>query len=373
MRFLDSACLRLRSRWSNCDACARACPVDAVRIDLTQTRVSEACTGCGRCAAACPTHALDAAGFRIGALPARPDDRRPLTVDCWKVPHAAGERDAVRVPCLGGLRTSDLLDLCAAAAPRPVRLLDRGWCAGCSSGGRRHPAMANLEEARALLADVGTALGTLPALEPRPLPDRLMPADIPLPDDAAIVTRRAFARHVLGRSAAIVAKATRPENPSAALPRFDARAVRPRTERSRVLEALAKTVQDAGVALPARLFPVAEATGDCHDQNVCVAQCPTGALSRYEDDRTAGVVFEPGECIECGLCATACPEHAITIRPGARLASPSGTETLTRHRLAMCRHCGARFAPRGEERYCAACEKSREFAATAFQELFAAR
>jgi Fe-S-cluster-containing hydrogenase component 2 len=373
LRFLDGACLRLRSRWSNCDACVAACPVDAIRIDPTQTRVTDACTGCGRCAGACPTHALESPGFRVSVPTAPSGERRAVTIDCWKVPRDAAEPHAVRVPCLGGLRTSDLLALCAAAAPRAVRLLDRGWCAGCTSGGARHPAESSLAEARALLAEVGLAPQMLPAIESRPLPARAMPADIPRPDETASVSRRAFVRHLLGRAAAVVDTTTSTDGSGAAVPRFVAHAARPRTERSRVLDALRAVAQRAGSRLPARLFASAEAPGDCRDHNVCVAQCPTGALKRYEDDHTAGVRFDPDDCIECGLCAAACPEHAITIRAGARRTPPAGPETVTRHRLAACWGCGTRYAPREQERYCAACERSRDFAASAFRELFAAR
>jgi NAD-dependent dihydropyrimidine dehydrogenase PreA subunit len=38
----------------------------------------------------------------------------------------------------------------------------------------------------------------------------------------------------------------------------------------------------------------------------CVEACPTGALQR-------GVIvtFDPGKCIDCGLCVTACEHGAI--------------------------------------------------------------
>jgi ferredoxin len=373
LRFFDAACLRLRSRLSDCDACARACPVDAIRIDPTQTRVRDACTGCGRCAAACPTHALDASGFRVGDLAPAPPER-PVTVDCWKVPRAASESDAVRVPCLGGLRVSDLLDLRAAAGPRPVRLIDRGWCSGCSSGGTRHPAEANLTEARALLADVGAAHEALPALESRPLPGRLMPQDIPPADAEAAVNRRNFLRHLVGRAAAAVEEAAAFDPGHAARPSFSARVERPATERSGVLAALRAAADGTGRTLPARLFPEAEASDACRNHNVCVANCPTEALRKYEtDDGAAGVAFDAAECIDCGLCASVCPEQAMSIRAGARTAPPAGEETVTRFGTRECWHCGASFAPRADERHCAACAKSHALAAGAFRALFAVR
>lgn len=373
VRFFDAACLRLRSHLSDCDACPRACPVDAIRIDSTQTRVRAACTGCGRCAAACPTHALDVPGFRVGEIAAVPSGRA-VTVDCWKVPRAVSEPDAVRVPCLGGLRVSDLLDLRAAAGPRPVRLLDRGWCDGCSSGGVRHPAEANLTEARALLADVGAAHEALPALESRPLPGRLMPQDIPPPDAEAAVSRRNFLRHLVGRTAAAVEEAAAFDPGLAARPSFGARVERPRTERSAVLAALRTTADGTGRELPARLFPEAGASDACRNHNVCAASCPTGALRKYETDGgAAGVAFDAAECIACGLCESVCPEQAMSIRAGARTAPPSGAETVTRFRTRECWHCGVSFAPRADERHCAACAKSRDLAAGAFRELFAMR
>jgi ferredoxin len=373
VRFLDAACLRLRSHLSDCDACARACPVDAIRIDPAQTHVGDACTGCGRCAAACPTHALEMPGFRIGAIPAASPER-PVTVDCWKVPRGVSEPDAVRVPCLGGLRVSDLLELRAAAGPRPVRLLDRGWCGGCSSGGARHPAAAALAEARALLVDIGAADEAMPAFESRPLPGRLMPPDIPAAEAEAAISRRRFLGHFVGRAAATVEQAAGFDPARAARPGFSARVERPRTERSAVIAGLRIAASETGGALPAPLFPEAETSDACRNHNVCAASCPTGALRKYEaDDGAAGVRFDAAECIDCGLCEAVCPEQAMTIRPGMRAAPPRGEETVTRFRTKTCRQCGATFVPRADERHCEACAKSRDFAAAAYRELFAAR
>jgi len=47
----------------------------------------------------------------------------------------------------------------------------------------------------------------------------------------------------------------------------------------------------------------------------CLRSCYHGAIDLAEDGST--VEFEPGACWECGLCASVCPQKAIT-----RLFSP---------------------------------------------------
>ena len=78
----------------------------------------------------------------------------------------------------------------------------------------------------------------------------------------------------------------------------------------------------------------------------CVSVCPVGALSDGGD--MPQLNFIEGNCVQCGLCQTACPEHAIRLSPrylydaGARRAA----RALNQEEPFYCVVCGKPFATR---------------------------
>jgi ferredoxin len=78
----------------------------------------------------------------------------------------------------------------------------------------------------------------------------------------------------------------------------------------------------------------------------CVAVCPAKALATPGD--RPRLDFIELNCVQCGLCAQACPEHAITLR--ARLitdaAARSNRRTLNEEEPFECIRCGKPFATR---------------------------
>lgn len=57
----------------------------------------------------------------------------------------------------------------------------------------------------------------------------------------------------------------------------------------------------------------------------CVAVCPVGAI-KYDDERGCYAIDQE-DCIGCGLCASACPKHAISFNKAKR-------------KSAKCNNCG---------------------------------
>ena len=45
----------------------------------------------------------------------------------------------------------------------------------------------------------------------------------------------------------------------------------------------------------------------------CVGSCPEGAL--LDNSETPQLRFIETKCVQCGICAATCPEHAITLSP----------------------------------------------------------
>ncbi|SDK80753.1 Ferredoxin [Franzmannia pantelleriensis] len=75
----------------------------------------------------------------------------------------------------------------------------------------------------------------------------------------------------------------------------------------------------------------------------CVAVCPTTALAGGEDQPQLS--FREADCVQCGLCDSACPEDAISLVPGFA-ASPARSERMICKQEAAfeCISCGKPFA-----------------------------
>lgn len=334
-----AACLAAASPLASCCRCAEACPTGAVTVSsFGPSALGAACVGCGRCAAACPTEAIAVPGFELSRLPARD----ACWIECARVAPADRTPGSHVVPCLGGLSSASLLEVVAATGGT-VTLIDRGWCATCPAGRTASP------WAEALADVVAVAAATNPiglTVERAPLPLRRA---LPLPDHLG--ARGAARRSVFRRH-----PDTRPGTKPARVHRVEPR---------QSLRRAAAIARLAGRPASAMLLPGLTVSDRCAASRVCVAACPTSALSVGADAHGTGLDLDASRCTACGACASACPEQAITIHDrGAGTAS--GTIALTRMADVSCPACGTRFTPRSEETLCPVCVREREVARLGF-------
>ena len=325
-------CLRGGKTYVPCSKCADVCPVEAITLTGRSANIAESCLACGICSATCPTGAIDVAGFGDP-----PDVGARLHVECARVPTQRLESESWVVPCIAGLRISDVV----AAAEKQgdvdasVIFVDRGLCASCpvSRGtniiARAHAALSFLIER------TGSEAVRLDRAE-RPIqPAEAQPAGWRPPS-----SRRAFLR-------SLVAPPRKERRPSGT---FEDRAT------------IARLATTAERTVDASFYPSIAISQACRDHGVCTASCPTGALRREnsgESDEIRRIVFDPAQCLACGRCADVCPEHALTFAAAGAAQMQYEPAVLRETRLSVCQKCEEAYvADDGGADFCLACRKS---------------
>lgn len=407
VRIDDGLCLAYRlpaasgEHAQRCAACADACPTQALAFDGRSLQLRGDCLGCGQCRAACPTGAVWLPGFALAAAGAADaaSASSPVRLDCWKGlppdPGPDSSRRPLALPCLFGLPNVDWLELRARSLPRPLQVVDRGWCAGCAASGGRSLAQ-RIGQLNALLTAAG--LPTTLHLALHPVPAGTMPARIADPVTRRVMGRRAFFAGLVRETVVpLAAPATVSGNTVRATIR---RRPAAGDYRRRLIASLSALTRDFGgqtSQLPAVFFHRVNVDAACGNHGVCAVHCPTGALARWQETpdgahlaaAASGLAFDSSACIGCGHCAAVCPEGALRLTRGA------GYQTVTRlttHATGHCASCGAELTVRraqpadahgapgtdgtsaaDDARLCDACFKSRRLARSAFQQLFGAR
>ncbi len=337
-------CLRVRFARSGCKRCQEVCPAGAVSLDGATVALRESCSGCEACIAACPAGVFAAPVFR--EQPRRNRLRQLVEADPRLVITCAaqapgGSDSALVLPCLGGLAQEYLIAAFAWGA-RYVEIR-RGCCESCAQAAALPQYERSLNDARRLLACFGIPTD---AIEDLPSAASSMEAASPLESPTTEqLGRREFFSYFRKRAARAGAEARVEASPEGQEARW-------RQEehplRAFLLEVLPALGSPGQAHLPAAGFPVADliVSPACIGCNVCETLCPTGAIRReVQSESELSLMFTPGRCTGCGICAQACLPKAIAFSEAVDVNElVSGTEKLLIDiRGKPCRVCSRPF------------------------------
>lgn len=362
--FDADSCLELRPAPSACGKCGSACPVSAFEWTESGAFAAERCLGCGQCASACPAGALSVRGFAID-LTARPPREASIRIECARVPERI-RGDAICVPCLGGMSKHELVNLCAVSDGRPLQLIDRGWCGACPAGGTAFCGSHAVEEASAVLGAIGCPENTWPRID-RVHTSLALALAMRSDSDPEPMGRRAFFTALVKRGAS--AAPVKPAQRARAGRTGQQASPLIRRTRRRFANSIRSLAAEAGMRIPATVFPQVRVAAGCGHNRLCASVCPSGALRRYhDDDGTTGLEFEAELCIACGACSERCPSRAVHLRPagapGDRL--PDAPTRLTRFATRRCSRCSENFIGAAGETECESCKTGRALVASLF-------
>jgi ferredoxin len=339
--FDAALCAHSRNRRVGCTRCLDLCPTGAITPEKDSVRIgSEICAGCGACAAVCPT---GAAGC---ALPPSDALLRRLRTLLLTYREAGGEVPLLLVHDAHGDALIEALAHHGDGLPArtlPLRVnevsqLDLGFLLNAFAWGAAQ--LRVLMRGRrghgseGVLRNIGYATHVL---------DGIGVPDHGAPRAAAIETDDPFA---LGEALRAVPRRGLPFPPSTHIALGASRDMLRQAAR-----ALAEGAnrRDGQVAMPA-LAPFGEARVDVAGCTLCVActsVCPTGALSANPE--TPQLRFLEDACVQCGLCATTCPEKVITLVPRLNLSPESAQVRVVKEEAPFCcERCQKPFGVRSQ-------------------------
>ena len=326
IRFDASLCAHSRAQQTGCTRCLEVCPTSAISPAGETVEIDPLiCAGCGSCAAVCPTGAASTDDPPVQHL----FNRMRVMAEAYA--KAAGKAPRLLVHDDHGAEMIRMAARYGRGLPADVIPIEIGALAGFGHA-----------EQLAALALGYAAVSILPA----PLTEREV-------IERQVVLARAIAG-AAGEGRIALLDATDPDSLSDILygERPAPLAVEPILPIGgrRDVTRLAATALHGGRA-PDQPLPLPEGapygailvdTDACTLCLSCVGLCPPGALGDNPDRPELN--FRETACVQCGLCATICPEDAIRLVPRLDLSPAAlAPRELNGEEPFCCIECGKPF------------------------------
>jgi len=351
--YKQKLCAHSRNEQVGCNACVDICSAEAISSDKARQQIKvnpNLCVGCGACTTACPTGALTYAYPR----PAEQGEKIRTLLSTYQ---AAGGRDAALLlhsqdkgqALIDELGRGAQLKVMQGVPARvmPVALWHTAsvglelWLSAVAYGARQVLVLLTDEEApqykTALMEQMAVAQSLLNGLGYDGVHFELLQVSSAASLDADL--QRLSGRAVKAPAGPALAarhtvQAEKRSNLELSLDHLMAQS-----------PVMALPSRPAALALPAAGSPVGTIVVDASKCTLCmscVGACPSSALQ--DNAQQPEIKFIEKNCVQCGLCATTCPEQAITLQPRLSLL-PERTQARVLHNSPPygCIRCGKPF------------------------------
>ncbi len=352
-------CLYSHDKFTSCEACLDACPLEAIQPGQPPRFDAKACAGCLACLPLCPTGAYSAEDAVHDLLNcASLVESARLELVCQAHPKAQGgaSEDTVGIRvrgCLSGLGSGTYLALAALGTEKISVRLDA--CSECPWGKLRKQVEAQVEDARHLLAawDKADLVQAVTALERdclRPLREAQNPP----------LSRRDLFVMLSRQGQATLARAIESKDALAGK-----QAGRGHRRLANAVAHLPQPKTDANPSLAGLGFGTLEVSETCTACGSCARICPTGALT-FQVDRNGSnylLCFSPQQCIGCQACLHVCAESSTRLDRAPSFDQVFGSKEpipLRSGELSRCERCHALFAARPGVLLCPVCESRKQ-------------
>lgn len=339
-------CAHGRNETVGCDACIEVCSALAIRSEVERQQIvvnPNLCVGCGACTTVCPTGALGYAYPRASEL----GNKLRTVLSTYA---KAGGRDAALLlhSQVAGTELVDALGREAMLRPKAVK----GVPARVIPLPLWHTASVGLDLWLSAFAYGASQVWVLMTDEEAPQYRDALREQMAVAQ--AIVSGLGYGgthfRLIEARDVATL-DVQLASPPAQGVKRRASYAVQ-REKRATMELALDHLLQDSAahprtveaVALPAAsLFGAVNVNQDaCTLCLSCVSACPANAL--LDNAERPQLRFVEKNCVQCGLCATTCPEDAITLQPRLLLTDQRRQpRVLNEAKPYACVRCGKPF------------------------------
>lgn len=317
-------CALVRNRNSGCTRCADACTSGCISFTDHGLEVDATlCVGCGTCATACPTGALEARnptdedvlGSCANAMKRLSDEVVFVcSTKAQRMSSVIDPEKCVIVPCLGRIEETLLTTIACAGAKLIVFVHDR--CQSCSLTPGKQMAQEVASTARELMR-AWSIESTIEISDD-------VPIECHQTEGSYDSNRRGMFSDLVSRTKSttrcvIDGEKTTPESEQnlrfqrvmedGTLPHFVPE------RRKQLIGVLAGRGEPDDIMVSTRLWGhVLIDAHTCSSCRMCATFCPTGAISKYEqEDGSFGVEHAPSACVKCRICENICPEKALSL------------------------------------------------------------
>lgn len=334
VRFDEHICAHSRNSISGCNRCLDVCPAGAIQPAGDSVAIDQGiCGGCGLCGAVCPSGAAQTIYPEAEAVAAR----MALLVETYR--DAGGKTPALLIH--DDVHGGEMIGLMARYSKGlPAHVIPLAMHSAARTG---HD---TLVAAFALGFDqVFVLLDPEKADENAPVHDQITLAR----DLLAGIGNKAEDRIIVldDRDPDVIADALYQGKPPKALKAAPfVPSGTPRGMTRLALRGLAKANSGEGSVIPlaagAPYGRVEIDTDNCTICLSCVGACPAGALQDNPD--APQLLFREDACLQCGICASTCPEKVITLAPQFNLGDDAMTNQLViEDEPFACTECGKPF------------------------------